>query len=95
MLRDSAEPAPVRPCVNVLRPSRLAPQPAMYHRERKPRPKARDKHGRERHRVVVAAVTPTEDINAIALYLGQRRRFGKFVSHPNKLRATSGENKKS
>ena len=76
---------PVGARVYVSRSARLTPQPAMDIWEGQAGSKLSDQSGERQHCVVVAAVAPAEDINAIALHVGKRRRLGKVVGHPDRL----------
>ena len=42
-------------------------------------------HADRQHRMVVAAVAPREDVNAVGADVGEGRRFGQTVSHANRV----------
>ena len=81
MPRNRAEPAPVRPRVDVLRPARLTPQAAMNRGKRQTGAAMRYQHIDRQHRMVMAPVAPAKHVNAVGADIGKGRRLGKGVGH--------------
>jgi hypothetical protein len=50
------------------------------HRERQRRSAMRDQDGHRQHGVVMAAIAPAEDVDAVTLHLGQRRRDRSVIA---------------
>ena len=91
MVRNLSDLRPIGARVNVRRSACLAPQPAVDHWERQPRPELRYQDVERHYVIVVASIAPAEDPGYVAGQVGQGWRGRIVVAHRGRLRVIRGK----